>query len=345
MINPIVSPMTMTTSDADLPMTMSTEERTLNMEMNSAVFVAPVKGVKGDAEQDYRTGYVSISAEDIDLTGYVVDPSYVHTDNNFTDADSTKLANLENLSIYVNGQSCPVTLIRKAVYNNVPGIGVFYDDGSLDGGFIFVADSDTLTTFETYLDSKYATFGDIPTDVSQLNNDSGYIIGSQVPSNETDPTVPAWAKSSSKPSYTASEVHALPDTTVIPTTTSQLTNNSGFITGTDVPSNETDPTVPSWAKASSKPTYTASEVGALPDTTVIPSATSDLNNDSGFITSADIPTNVSAFNNDVPYAKANTDGSALSAMAIPCGKVDGTSTATAFTATIPGISAYKTACA
>lgn len=48
---------------------------------------------------------------------------------------------------------------------------------------------------------------------------------------------------------------------------------------------ETDPTVPSWAKAETKPTYTASEVGALPSTTVIPSKTSDLTNDSGFITS------------------------------------------------------------
>lgn len=47
---------------------------------------------------------------------------------------------------------------------------------------------------------------------------------------------------------------------------------------------ETDPTVPSWAKASTKPTYTAAEVGALPDTTTIPSKTSDLTNDSGFIT-------------------------------------------------------------
>ena len=35
---------------------------------------------------------------------------------------------------------------------------------------------------------------------------------------------------------------------------------------------ETDPTVPEWAKAATKPRYTASEVGALPDTTVIPSA-------------------------------------------------------------------------
>ena len=36
---------------------------------------------------------------------------------------------------------------------------------------------------------------------------------------------------------------------------------------------ETDPTVPSWAKASSKPSYTASEVGALPDDTTIPTIT------------------------------------------------------------------------
>ena len=47
--------------------------------------------------------------------------------------------------------------------------------------------------------------------------------------------------------------------TSIPTATSDLTNDSGFITGYT----ETDPTVPSWAKASSKPSYTASEVGAL----------------------------------------------------------------------------------
>lgn len=44
-----------------------------------------------------------------------------------------------------------------------------------------------------------------------------------------------------------------------------------------------------WAKQSSKPKYTASEVGALPDNTEIPSKTSDLTNDSGFITSSDIP--------------------------------------------------------
>lgn len=46
----------------------------------------------------------------------------------------------------------------------------------------------------------------------------------------------------------------------IPTKVSDLTNDSGYLT------QESDPTVPEWAKAPSKPTYTATEVGARPDT-------------------------------------------------------------------------------
>jgi hypothetical protein len=67
---------------------------------------------------------------------------------------------------------------------------------------------------------------DVPTKVSQLTNDSGFITSY----TETDPTVPAWAKASTKPNYTAAEVGALPSTTTIPTKTSQLTNDSGYIT-------------------------------------------------------------------------------------------------------------------
>ena len=46
---------------------------------------------------------------------------------------------------------------------------------------------------------------------------------------ETDPTVPEWAKSATKPSYTASEVGALPDTTVVPTvpSTTSLVKGNG----------------------------------------------------------------------------------------------------------------------
>ena len=53
-----------------------------------------------------------------------------------------------------------------------------------------------------------------------------------------------------------------------------------------------DPNVPDWAKQPNKPTYTASEVGALPDTTEIPT----------------VPDNVSEFNNDAGYLTAVPSG-------------------------------------
>lgn len=168
----------------------------------------------------------------------------------------------------------------------------------------------------------------VPTKTSDLTNDSGFITSAPVSSvnGQTGAVV-----------LTASDVGAMPDSTTIPTKTSDLTNDSGFITGYT----ETDPTVSSWAKASSKPTYTAAEVGALPSSTVIPSKTSDLTNDSGFITGytetdptvpawakaankptytaaevgalpdttpiPTVPTNVSAFTNDAGYLTSYTE--------------------------------------
>lgn len=55
------------------------------------------------------------------------------------------------------------------------------------------------------------------------------------------------------------------------------------------PLEETDPTVPDWAKKPEKPTYTAEDVGALPDSTKIPTKTSELENDSGFLESPPTP--------------------------------------------------------
>lgn len=103
---------------------------------------------------------------------------------------------------------------------------------------------------------------------------------------ETDPTVPSWAKQTNKPSYTQDEVSDGSTYKRVSATEKTTWNNkgtyskpSGGIPKTDLASavqtslgkadtalqsfTETDPTVPSWAKASSKPTYTASEVGAI----------------------------------------------------------------------------------
>ena len=332
MNNPIIVPMTVSASDTNVPMTLSSDDRTFGMGMDSAVFIAPVKGVKGDAETDYRTGYVNLTADDIG-----VDTSEFALRSELPTATS----DLTNDSGFIDGSQVP----SNETDPTVPSWAKQPTKPSYTASEVHALPDSTVipsATSQLVNDSGFITSASVPTATSDLVNDSGFIVGADVPSNEADPTVPAWAKASTKPTYTASEVHALPDTTVIPSSTSDLVNDSGFIVGADVPSNETDPTVPSWAKASSKPSYTASEVGALPDTTVIPSATSQLNNDSGYITSSAIPTNVSAFNNDVPYAVANTDGAALNTMAIPKGSVDSTSTATVFTATVSGITQLKT---
>ncbi len=103
-----------------------------------------------------------------------------------------------------------------------------------------------------------------------------------------------------------------------PTKLSQFTNDSGFLTSYT----ETDPTVPSWAKQSTKPTYAYSEITGTP---TIPTKTSDLTNDGADNTSTYL----------------ESDEVAWKTKAIPTGQVDATSTATAFTATVAGITELR----
>ena len=94
---------------------------------------------------------------------------------------------------------------------------------------------------------------------------------------------------------TASDVGALPKTTTVPTKTSDLQNDSGYITGYT----ETDPTVPTHVKNITEENILAwnnksdfsgnyEDLNGLP---TIPSKTSELTNDSNFISS----TTVTAF--------------------------------------------------
>ena len=79
----------------------------------------------------------------------------------------------------------------------------------------------------------------------------------------TEQDITAWnRKSDFSGSY--DDLTDKPTIPTVPTNVSAFTNDAHYLT------QETDPTVPAWAKAPSKPTYTASEVGALPDTYVAP---------------------------------------------------------------------------
>lgn len=84
-----------------------------------------------------------------------------------------------------------------------------------------------VTPVDKVVDITIAS-ADVPTKTSELTNDSGFITASDIPT--------------------------------IPTKTSDLTNDSGFITGYT----ESDPTVPAWAKATTKPSYSYDEITNKP---------------------------------------------------------------------------------
>ncbi len=116
----------------------------------------------------------------------------------------------DELPIYVNGERTSDT--------NTFGAGVivflYYNNAYWcynDGRFPVITWRGKVSSLQDELDNLYDELENIqiPTVISELYNDSGYLT------SETDPTVPSWAKQSTKPTYTAAEVGALPDTTVI----------------------------------------------------------------------------------------------------------------------------------
>lgn len=139
------------------------------------------------------------------------------------------------------------------------------------------------------------------------------------PFTETDPTVPQYVKDISQQDISSWDAKSdfsgsyndLTDKPTIPTKTSDLTNDSGFITSADVPTKTSDLTNDSgFITSASVPTKTSdltNDSGFITNSALsdyytktqsdakyalvgdIPTKTSDLTNDSGFITANDIP--------------------------------------------------------
>ena len=131
----------------------------------------------------------------------------------------------------------------------------------------------------------------IPQNVSELNNDVGYVTSSHTHSEyassahtHTAAEVGAMATSERSNYSTTAHTHSQYATTAHTHTAAEVgamaTSERGnyLTTATTIPTEasisasgftkngivtETDPTVPAWAKAESKPSYTASEVGAM----------------------------------------------------------------------------------
>ena len=166
----------------------------------------------------------------------------------FAYADNKAAAVQTNLNTHDGNTTKHITAAERTAWNNKSNFSGNYND---------LSNKPTIPT--------------VPSNVSAFTNDAGYITGY----TETDPTVPAWAKAASKPSYTASEVGAAPSShtsdTTAHITAAERTAWNGKANGThnhtksqitDFPSSMPASDVYAWAKASSKPSYTASEVGA-----------------------------------------------------------------------------------
>ena len=108
----------------------------------------------------------------------------------------------------------------------------------------------------------------------------------------------------------------LVNTPAIPSKTSDLTNDSGFITSADIPP------IPS------KTSDLTNDSGFITSADIppIPSKTSDLTNDSGFITSASLPTKVSDLTNDEGFTSTSWTQIQTTGTKIAEIDIDGTTT-------------------
>ena len=161
-----------------------------------------------------------------------------------------------------------------------------------------------VNSLESSLASK-ANASDIPTKVSQLENDSQY----QTKAN-LDTALADYAKTSDVNSKNALQDTAIQDnadaiatinqtlatkadTSAIPTKVSQLENDSNFVTATDVSTNYA----------------TKTELASKADTSAIPTKTSQLENDSTYQTKANLDTALESYakTSDVNSKNASQD--------------------------------------
>jgi hypothetical protein len=200
--------------------------------------------------------------------------------------------------------------------NNKPKINGVTLVGDISSANLGIKTSD-LTN-----DSGYISEADIPTATSDLVNDSGFVNSTQVQEVVSD-AIP------SDISYFDNDVGYITNADIgnIPTRTSQLENDSGYITAAEAPvvsvNNMTGAVVLDGTNIEYEHNVSLnSKIDAVEAD--IPTATSELTNDSGFITNASIPTRTSQLVNDSGFVNAQN---------IPVQSVNGETGAVVLTAT------------
>lgn len=191
-----------------------------------------------------------IGSTDIDLSNYVTITQF-----------NTALASLSTVA-RTGSYNDLINLPSFKTINNQSIIGTGNID--IEGGDGAQADwNETNTTDPSYIKNK-PTLADVATSGSYDDLEDK----PSIPAEVTESTVAGWGFTKNTGTYSKPS-GGIPSTDM----SSDVQTSLGKADTALQSYTETDPTVPSWAKASSKPSYTASEVGALPDDTVIPTIT------------------------------------------------------------------------
>jgi len=175
---------------------------------------------------------------------------------------------------------------------------------------------------------------DIPTELSELNNDVGFITDADIPSDVSAFTNDAGYLTSSDVASVAisGNYNDLTNKPTIPTATSDLVNDSGFITSSDIPSNVSafindvgyltssdvaevaisgdyddltnKPTIPAAQIQSDWDQSDNTQVDYIKNKPTIPENLSDLVNDEGFIGFTDLTDTLTAGNTTLTISDA-----------------------------------------
>lgn len=204
------------------------------------IYLTPAQGTGvTDVEVD-GSSVVSGGVAEVDLSGKA-DVSHTHTKSQITDFPT-----IPTITDTYSGTSSD-GMSGKAVKSAIDAL-----DGTISGS---AGAGKTLTAFSQTDGKVSATFSSISITKSQV---------SDFPTIPTvnNATLTIQKNGTTVKTFTANASSNVTANITVPTDTGDLTNGAGYITGYT----ETDPTVPSWAKASSKPSYTFSEIGSKPST-------------------------------------------------------------------------------
>lgn len=224
--------------------------------------------------------YLPLAGGEMDDNAEIVIPTYYNGD--IITSNTLSPAGVELINGGTEGYFGTTYLIlqdtNKVVHLSAPvGLSLYDNLSDYDSGIGTYYKKDKITkkisnsgTYELTIPNKTGTLAvtsDIPSAVTESTVAGwGFTKNAGTLTSETDPIFTA----STAASITSADVSAWNEKQDAISDLSDIRSGAALGATALQSYTETDPTVPSWAKASTKPTYTASEVGALPDTTPVP---------------------------------------------------------------------------